>query len=239
MSRTSAWTRRSACVAALLPPVPGLLLVVLARQAWDRRHAFTDISQANGPHRVAAFADLVGAAALVVLTLAAAWLVLALAATLTVECTRADLRGTARLIAHVAPDHLRTLVRLACGVAAVAAAMPSAHASGAGLPAPDRPHTVQQAPAHTPAGRPVDEVHRQAVVDRHRTRTLVVRPGDTLWSIADAHLPSDATEADIAVAWPAWFRRNVGVLGDDPDLILTGTRLTVPNRFIQTTTKGP
>lgn len=55
-----------------------------------------------------------------------------------------------------------------------------------------------------------------------------VRPGDSLWSIAAAHLPAGAAPGDVARAWPRWWRVNRQVVGDDPDLIRPGQLLRVP-----------
>ncbi|WP_149202605.1 LysM peptidoglycan-binding domain-containing protein [Actinotalea subterranea] len=55
-----------------------------------------------------------------------------------------------------------------------------------------------------------------------------VAPGDTLWAIAAAHLPPDATDADVAAAWPRWYSANRAVIGDDPDVIQPGQRLAAP-----------
>jgi nucleoid-associated protein YgaU len=57
-----------------------------------------------------------------------------------------------------------------------------------------------------------------------------VRPGDTLWEIAGAALPGTASAADIAKAWPRWWRLNRSVVGADPGLILPGQVLRVPRR---------
>src|SRR5699024_7571554 len=66
-----------------------------------------------------------------------------------------------------------------------------------------------------------------------------VRPGDTLWDIAAAHLPHDATAADIAAAWPRWYRSNQSAIGPDPDVILPGTTLHPPATDASaTTSKG-
>ncbi len=59
-------------------------------------------------------------------------------------------------------------------------------------------------------------------------RTVVVRPGDCLWSIAAEHLPAGADDAEIARAWPAWYAANAETIGADPDLLLPGQRLVVP-----------
>jgi cell wall-associated NlpC family hydrolase len=48
----------------------------------------------------------------------------------------------------------------------------------------------------------------------------VVRPGDTLSAIAQG--------AGVKGGWPALYRANVKVVGDDPDLIKPGQRLRVP-----------
>ena len=56
---------------------------------------------------------------------------------------------------------------------------------------------------------------------------VVVRPGDTLWGLAEDHLPAPAQASNIAEAWPRWFAANRAEL-DDPDLILPGQRLVPP-----------
>ncbi len=57
---------------------------------------------------------------------------------------------------------------------------------------------------------------------------VVVLRGDSLWSIAAAHLPASATDADINTAWRAWYAANQTVIGADPDVILPGQRLVPP-----------
>ncbi len=59
--------------------------------------------------------------------------------------------------------------------------------------------------------------------------TVVVSRGDCLWSIAAAHLPTGSSEAEIAAAWPRWYAANRETIGADPDLILPGQRLTIPD----------
>jgi hypothetical protein len=77
-----------------------------------------------------------------------------------------------------------------------------------GLRLPDRP----VATPHLESGRAV----------------VVVRPGDTLWSIARRALPAGATDAEIARACARWHAANRGVIGDDPDLIFPQQRLHPP-----------
>lgn len=57
---------------------------------------------------------------------------------------------------------------------------------------------------------------------------IVVHRGDTLWSIAARHLGPQASDAEIAQAWPRWFDLNRDVIGSDADLILPGQILRVP-----------
>lgn len=58
--------------------------------------------------------------------------------------------------------------------------------------------------------------------------SVTVHAGDSLWSIAAAHLPPGSDDAAVAAAWPRWYATNRSVVGDDPDLIRPGQILTVP-----------
>jgi hypothetical protein len=62
-----------------------------------------------------------------------------------------------------------------------------------------------------------------------REPVVTVRAGDSLWSIAAAHLGPDATATRIAAQWPRWYAENRGVIGDDPTLIRPGQRLRPPH----------
>ena len=61
---------------------------------------------------------------------------------------------------------------------------------------------------------------------------VVVHRGDTLWDLVAAHLGPDATEAEVAEAWPHWHAANRSVIGDDPDRLLPGQVLTVPSAAV-------
>ena len=63
--------------------------------------------------------------------------------------------------------------------------------------------------------------------------TVVVVAGDSLWSIAARHLPPDATDAQIAAAWPRWYEANAGVIGADPGVIQPGQSLVVPASAVE------
>lgn len=156
------------------------------------------------------------------------------------------------------PQVCRTAVRVVCGLAVVsgpAVAIPSAQATATpvgappsaaacppslvGLPAPDRPprecgtdrrDSGSPSPAGTvpPATAPRDVTARTTTPRTVAPRTVVVRPGDSLWAIAEHRLGPDSDAADIAAAWPRWHAANRERIGPDPDLIHPGTRLVVP-----------
>ncbi|KRE37694.1 hypothetical protein ASG73_08585 [Janibacter sp. Soil728] len=58
---------------------------------------------------------------------------------------------------------------------------------------------------------------------------VVVRRGDSLWSITAARLGPEATAAEVAQAWPRWHAANAARIGPDPHLLLPGTRLSPPD----------
>ena len=103
---------------------------------------------------------------------------------------------------------LRRLALTACGVALAGAlgAPAGADTTGprpdllSGLPLPDR----AEGPAQ-PAGR-----------------LVVVRPGDSLWSLAELGLGPRADDRRVSDRWRAIYNRNRGVIGPDPDLIRPG-----------------
>jgi nucleoid-associated protein YgaU len=80
------------------------------------------------------------------------------------------------------------------------------------VPDPDALHLLSPAPE---PGRLVDE-------------GVVVRRGDTLWSIAARSLGPAATAVEVAREWPRWHEANRHAIGDDPDLIRPGQVLHPP-----------
>jgi resuscitation-promoting factor RpfA len=85
------------------------------------------------------------------------------------------------------------------------------------VPDPEALHLLSRAPE---AGTLVDE-------------DVVVRRGDTLWTIAARFLGPAATAEEVAREWPRWHEANRHAIGDDPDLIQPGQVLHPP-----TTTTG-
>ena len=60
------------------------------------------------------------------------------------------------------------------------------------------------------------------------TIAVVVRPGDSLWAIAAAHLPSGASAASIDASWRQWYAANRDVIGANPNLVIPGQVLLPP-----------
>lgn len=123
------------------------------------------------------------------------------------------------LAARVSPVWLRRCVLGVCGFALTA------------------PGFAATAGAHdaTPEGppRPAGTVHLAGLAlpdlpSAPAVRTLTVRPGDTLWSIARRGLQADATDRAIAAEVTALYAANRQIIGDDPDLIFPGQQLTAP-----------
>lgn len=133
----------------------------------------------------------------------------------------ATLRGRSLTTAvRWCPATWRPLVLAACGAGlALATATPGFASPGAehpradpvlvGLPHLDPPLGGAPSPSATPA-RPAEDI--------------VVRPGDSLWSLASRRHPG-ASEATIARAVAALYSENRQVIGADPGLIVPGERL--------------
>lgn len=128
----------------------------------------------------------------------------------------------------------RRLVLLACGAAVMAGTTVPATAVGGdgrellvGLPLPER----AVAPALQHLKQQVQQQRQQQQASSTRRvaattgGTYVVRPGDSLWSIARAH-PVPGTDVDRR--WRAIWLANREVVGDDPDLIRPGQALRLP-----------
>jgi hypothetical protein len=174
---------------------------------------------------VPGFAGLVTGGCAVALLACWAWLALG-----TVLVAVEALMATAppaglRLLVRV-PRAVRVLVPVLVGAAVTAAPASASTETGpggeparvaaagpaAGLPLPDR--ALTRRPAGHAGQRPAG-------------RTVVVRPGDTLWAITARVLPAGSGLAAVDRGWRRVAHANADRV-PDPDLIRPGTRLRIP-----------
>jgi hypothetical protein len=123
--------------------------------------------------------------------------------------------------AHGVPAPLRRAVLAACGVA-----LAGGMATGTAYATPGRIHEDRVAGA-------VAAVADLPLPDRARVRaapsapSIVVAPGDSLWTIAAEQLGPDASDAEIDACWRRLYDLNRAAIGPDPDLIHPAQRLEV------------
>ena len=132
------------------------------------------------------------------------------------------------------PAPLRRLVLAVCGIAlvgaapAVATAHTDLHDPGggvlAGLPLPDR---AEGAGVGTRGEARAVGAPRTAGAAR-AANPVLVRPGDTLWALAERSLPPGAGDAAVTTGWHRIYDLNRARIGPDPDLIHPGQRLRLP-----------
>lgn len=143
------------------------------------------------------------------------------------------------------PSRASSLVALPAVPSTAAAVLPSSHVPPQQPTSPtvtsvfpDDPtppptdRTQVRAPSDRTTSGPAtarDTSGRQPVVTTATAaHSVTVRPGDSLWSIAQRALPQPATDDAIDSAWRAWYVTNLPVIGDDPDLIRPGQVLFPP-----------
>ena len=135
--------------------------------------------------------------------------------------------GRLRDRAHGCPAAWRRLVLQGCGVALASGLLVPASAVEIARSAPDDRSAglLRGLPLPT---RPTDRLAESPRVAEPAGDRVVVAAGDSLWSIAAARLPTRATDGRVVAAWRRLYRANRSVIGQDPDLILPGQRLRVP-----------
>lgn len=101
-------------------------------------------------------------------------------------------------------------------------------ATSAAPNSPTQPHEPRVAATDAPdAATPAHQGVR--IVDTaHLVNEVTVANGDSLWAITAHEIGPDATDADIAQAWPRLYAANRAAIGSDPSLVLPGTTLTIP-----------
>ena len=146
-----------------------------------------------------------------------------------------------------APDDLGWAPTASASAPAEPAPAPGPDASPGAEPAAPRPDPAAGAPsgetsaAEAPAGDPPAAEAPSAPATTHR-----VSAGESLWSITEellgagaAGAPTDPSsggppaQARVARAWPILYAANAESIGADPDLILPGTVLSVPEDLLR------
>jgi LysM repeat protein len=93
---------------------------------------------------------------------------------------------------------------------------------------------LAQAPGDVSTTSPVTQIP-----GLDRAVSIVVNPGDSLWSISSASLGPAATNAQIAAEWPRWYEANAATIGSDPQLIRAGITLVAPDSAGKTVAASP
>jgi LysM domain len=207
----------------------------------------------SGPHVAVTPDRLLGCACAALAGTLLGWLFLAGVITAVAGRPGAVGRGAERAARRVVPAVLQAALTAALTGSLVATATGAATAADRGpapgwtsAPAASAPAAAQAwapapaagpAPGWTPASpdRPaatapdIGLVTNRPHAGRHVDEHIVVRRGDTLWSIAARHLGRRAGAAEIAREWPRWFAVNRPVIGSDPDRLQAGQLLRPPS----------
>lgn len=130
------------------------------------------------------------------------------------------------------PERLSTVVVPNRAVATLVLAVVGFTAAPRPATAEPLPPIVRLAEPAPEAIEPISSPPDAPADDAVSSPVWVVRRGDSLWRIAGAHL-SDATgspagNAAIAGFWPRIYQANRALIGDDPNLILPGQQLAIP-----------
>ena len=136
--------------------------------------------------------------------------------------------GCARAAERACPALARGAVVAALGLTAGTAVAGSAVADTGLVASPPAPASALSGlplPDRAVGAGPVTPAPRAAVVSH--PRQVVVRPGDSLWSIAAHLLGPGAGDTEVTAAWHRLHDANRSRVGD-PDLIHPGQRLLVP-----------
>lgn len=223
-----------ALTAALTSGLPLAALCWAAPPSWVAA-VLTDIAQGAPTTPDAAVVAALAATAYAL----AGWLLVVTVA-LALAATGGRLGDAARSAQRlVAPLAVRRAVALTLGLAVVtgagapaaadpgpAGSSPISTSAAVGLDWPTTPATP--ATPTTPAAQPAP-AGPSASADG---QPVVVRPGDSLWRIAERDLAErtgrPATDLEVAATWPAWWSANRDAVGPDPDLLHPGVLLTPP-----------
>ena len=169
------------------------------------------------------FDEAVGLAALTGCWLCLGWFGLAVTCALATAVPGAVGRTASSLADVVTPSVLRTVLVAGLGLTVVTG--PAALATSASSPGTTSPAATTWAGDDAAVRRAALPQLDRPAEDRP---VVTVQAGDCLWTIAARALGPEATDAQIAAAWPSWYAANRAVIGADPNLLQPGQRLVAP-----------
>lgn len=215
--------------------VAGWLVAVL-------RRGDSGVPPTSGPapsDAATALADLVGDLTTGMLLAMGAWLLLAGLVGAATSIPGPVGRAAGVAWAWLVPRAVRAALAAAVGIGAAttpvwAAGQPAvdsgAVTTGADqVPLVTRPTTQGRWSPSTPLRSAMSPAPRSESASTDRpAQTVTVQHGDSLWALAARGLGPGSTDAEVAAEWPRWYALNRTTIGPDPDLLVTGTVLTVP-----------
>lgn len=208
----------------------GAATALLARAAWQVSQGTTGLDM-----RVAVAVLVLGVLAGTALTAGTALVAIASAARAAGHSARAVERAAARLT----PRLLRRALVVGLGAGLTGFAGPALADTPPDLgwqvteqTAEQIDDAVDEPPDTTPTATVTLTSVPATTATTEQPTSVVVEPGDCLWSIAAGHLPANATDAEIAAAWPAWYEANATTIGADPDQLLPGQHLVIPREAV-------
>ena len=219
----------------------GLLVAVVGCLAISRATVIRLIAILRAPARSFAASGIDATAADLAFGIAwllGAWVAVVLALAVTAALPGAAGAAARRCARAITPRALAGVLTAAAGttlLAAPASAAPGSSGSSPVVPAATARALPSPVLPISPAA-PTTPTAPAALPPRHapqppaddRSPTVVVRPGDSLWTIARTHAPPGAAAADVARSTTRWYAANRGVIGTDPDLIHPGQQLQPP-----------
>lgn len=118
-----------------------------------------------------------------------------------------------------------------------AAWTPASVAAAGSMPPPADEDAASQTRLNDPRWKPQPPIADPGLLSRLPSRStaaagetgIVVRDGDSLWSIAASRLGPFATDVDVALTWPKWYAANRATIGSDPAVLLPGQVLQPPS----------
>lgn len=115
---------------------------------------------------------------------------------------------------------------------------PAVEPATSGVPDIPQPGWVTAAPSPTSQRCAAGARLIAGCPSREDTTHVVVHRGDSLWTLISRYLHTH-DPAVIAAAVPDWYAENKAVIGPDPDLLLVGQRLHIPDAAARAhTTQG-